>query len=366
MLPRSVCAIVQLEGVHEEITPSFIRALNALGYTPHVYLNTQCRAVRGDIFGQIDRLKAEVTYVPLKNRSDWLSLRDKMNEIDYPFVLINTFQREGVSKWAEGLGMPILGVVHNPRIFLSNEASTGLYHQRRAHLICLAPHVASYFRGLDPAGFADRIGVVEPVFWGDQPDHHPDRDAWAAGRRHVAIPGGVSFRNRDFEGLVAALRRAGGADGVVFHVLGGGGDRAALEALIAEHGLQKSFVLAPLGESGRVQYDAYFEGLGASDLLLPLLPRKNPEYRDHKITSAIPTGLGFGLPLVMDRETMHVYRVPGRATGGRVAESLEAITGMSIDEYTALAKATRAYRTARLQANVAALREAIGWTRKRA
>jgi hypothetical protein len=194
--------------------------------------------------------------------------------------------------------------------------------------------------------YMDRIAVVEPVFWGD-PDaiQTPVFDP-----RHVIVPGGVNFAARDFKGVIDALERGHARRmrdaGIHLQVIGGGPDRAALEQLIADCNLADVIGLLPLGPTGRVPYDAYVAALKRAWAIYPLLPLGWPPYRDHKITSAIPTAVGFSLPVVLDRWTDSAYRVPAVVSAASIAAALDAIIGLDSTQRADLVGEVRAYRAA--------------------
>ena len=77
------CCILQLEGVHEEITPTFVHALNENGYKVDVYLNKRSLLAKGDIYKFIPSLNADVYYISLEAKQDWDQLFQTIHNSRY-------------------------------------------------------------------------------------------------------------------------------------------------------------------------------------------------------------------------------------------------------------------------------------------
>lgn len=345
---RSV-AIVELTGVHEEIIPSLIDALPE-GVHADVFVNSRCRAQRGDLFAELHDLNATVTYVDIVAAVDWIALGARIDGGGHEALIISTFQIEGVALWARARRTPVIGVVHNPLLFQQSECCKGMLAEDALDIVALAPHVGARFDAMTGGRSMDRIAVIEPVFWGDT-----RAQGDPAGPRRVIVPGGVNFAARDFNGLVEALTPARQkemqARNLELQVIGGGKDRAALEAMVAERGLGDVLTLLPLSDSGRVPYGPYVQALDSAWAIYPLLPLGWPPYRDHKITSAIPTAVGFGLPVVLDRWTERTYRVPALVSDGSIGAALDALIGLDAEARRRLMSEVSAYGRAARERN---------------
>ncbi|WP_439140351.1 hypothetical protein [Roseicyclus sp.] len=337
-------AILELTGVHEEVIPSLVDAVPS-GVTVDVFVNARCRDIRGDIFREIKGFTANVRYLEIAKAIDWVKLGRDIDGGGYEALIISTFQIEGVALWARERKPAVIGVVHNPTLFQKSAASTTALAEGRISTIVLAPHVAARFNAMTHGAHMDAIGVIEPVFWGE------GARAWARSDspKQVIVPGGVNFSARDFEGLldalepsrVAAMRHAG----IALQIIGGGPDRAKLEEQVTERGLEDVVGLLALSASGRVPYDAYVAALIQAWAIYPLLPLEWPPYRDYKITSAIPTAIGFGLPVVLDRWTASAYRVPALISDASIATALDALIALSPDRHAQLVDEILRYGT---------------------
>jgi hypothetical protein len=349
---RRICAIFQFEAVHEETIPSLVRALNNAGYRARLYVNARCEIDRGDIFAHFPELDFELSYVPIARKPDWQALARQAQRPDVDFICLSTFQLEGIGQWAEATGRPILGVVHNARRFLLGEVCRRLLERGQARVLTLAQHVAVYLHQRVGAQHTDHIGVLEPVYWGIL----PEAQAAPGPTRTVAIPGGVNFATRDYRTLLALLGDPGNRTrlgGLAFKVLGGGKDRAELERDVINHGVAEHLVFAPLGPNGRVPYGDYFAGLRDADFLYPMLPLAFHPYREHKITSAIATAVGFNLPIVLDRWTANTYRAPALVSDAPLAAAISRLIDTGPDVAAANRSAMRQYREAALDAGTA-------------
>ena len=341
-------AILQTGGVHEEIVPSLVAALGP-GWEVSAWLNDKCRASKGDIFAEVPSPSLTVHYRALDGHPAWETLREDVLAFRPDVVIAATFQREPLAQFIDSLDLPVLGVIHNLRKAAQAPTVAKLIESGRCQPIVLAEHVRAAFNRSSSGAFIDRIGVVDPVNWGLT--GAPDPTC-----RRIAIPGGVNATNRDFGGLLAALGPGGlgrkmAAKGAVIDILGGGPDRARLQREAADSGLSELIRFAPLGASGRVHYSEYLHALRQGWALLPLIPLSKGDYRDFKITSAIPTAIGFGLPMVLDRWTASVYRAPCVTSDISVAAALEALLELSEADHDTLKLATCAYRAAALSRN---------------
>lgn len=349
-----------MNGVHEEIVPSLIHAVGD-GALVDVFVNARCRDKRGDIFAHSPNFGARIRYVPIEGSQDWTDLAATLDAGSYDLLVFSTLQTDSFANFARARGKPILGVVHNLRMFQQSDPCKGLLDDGILMPLTLAPHVAMAFHAATGGAHIDRIGVVEPVVWQDGA-----AAASSDGRRHVAIPGGVQFRNRAFEELVTTLAGGLAADlaraDIALQVLGGGADRAALERMVTDRDLGEVITFAARGESEMVEYDTYLAALRQAWALYPLLPVHALPYRQFKITSAIPTALGFGLPFVLDRWTHQVYRSPAIVAGATVADHLRALLDLdaaSHGEHRAEIAAYVKAATARNRAEIARIIDRI-------
>lgn len=320
-------AIVQLEAVHETVVPSVYEALVANGIEPTVFLNDRILE-REDLFSLYTDYADRVHYRPIVTPNDWDALTAEVARFD--LLVLNTFQREGPALWAERVGLPILGVVHNPNMFLDQPRCSKLVRQGKAKVLTLAPHVTSYLMRRDPVLFAD-CATLAFWFWDmPEPESMPDR-------RRIVIPGAVNFAGRDYAGLVESLPALAdelGHDAFEIGIVGAGRDREALEGLVREAGLDDVFWFAPIDEeTGFVGSQVFYDELKRSSFLLPMLPESRPDYRVLKVTSAVPTSVGLTVPAILDRWTAQTYDVPCVSyPNGRLLEGLTKAARMSADE----------------------------------
>ncbi|MCP9927986.1 hypothetical protein [Cyanobium sp. CH-040] len=357
---QSHCAVIQLEGVHEEVIPSLVLALNACGYKPDVYVNKRCKQQRGDIFKRLKTpLDCTIRYVSITEPQHWKNLARKIKSSGYNFIVLSTYQHESIAKWTAAIDLPIIGLVHNVELFLRSPSCLSSFQAKQAQVLLLAPHVAAFLNQHIGLELVDRTGVVESVYWGENATIRSKTQS-EEGRR-VAIPGGVNFNVRAFRELVTCLDSY--RDFPIrfwFQILGGGPDRESLEKLILENDLCDFFRFSKLGTTGRVRYKTYIKDLRKSDIVLPLVPLANIPYREHKITSAIPTAVGFGVPLMVDRWTARIYRVPAIETDETVSAALKAIVETSNDDLKFYKNEILEYRKIILRKNASEMGRLVG------
>jgi hypothetical protein len=330
---RKRAAVVQFEAVHEEVMPTVCRALILNGVQPTVFANARILENRGDLFSQLGIDDYKVNYAQVNERSDWDELKERIaGSGEFDLLVLNTFQREGIAKWSEATRLPILGVVHSPRNFLTQPTCVELVQSRRATIMTLAPHVTAWLMDKDHLLYGN-VATIPPVYWGDQPADPVEESEFLA-RRRIAIPGAVNFGNRDYPAVLetlAQMSRKESTDALEFVVLGGGVDREKLENQAAESGLGERFYFAPTQpDTGFVDQATYLAELVKCSFVLPLLPENKRDYRLYKISAALSTLMAFAIPALIDRWTEAVYGVPCISyPAGQMAAGLQ--TAASID-----------------------------------
>jgi glycosyltransferase involved in cell wall biosynthesis len=344
-------AIVQFEAVHEEVIPSVCHALKENGITPTVFLNREILTRRGDIFARICPGEFDYHYVPVSSPEDWHMLKTRLlaRKKD-AFVFINTYQRPGIAKFGSELGKPVLGIVHNPQIFLSHEDCVKTARAPDVGLMTLADHAASYLIA-GQQSFMDKVASLTPLYWGPetaQSDPDPTQ------RRRVVVPGAVNFSNRNYDFLFDAFVQTPDLKTrLEVRILGGGPDRAALENRVIEAGLETDITFSTLNpDTGFVDHQIYFDDLRRAAFVLPLLPLNRQDYRTYKITAALSTAQGFCIPPLLDRWTAMVYRIPAlQFQGAQVQDALVAAADMPDADYAALRAQMHDFRADRLARN---------------
>ena len=336
---RLSCCIVQLEPVHEEITPSFVLALNELGFHVDVYLPKKSLINKGDIYEFISGLDVSVYYwKPEKRAKTWNALRQSIVGSGYSFCVFSTFQFPGCIAFAKHLNIPIFGVVHNPNAFVDSvgKESANYFDQINLKgLFVLAGHVKDALlgglSGLDARFAAVPIGVVKPYFW-RQP-HQVYAGDQKVSRNSLVIPGGVNYRNRDLLKLLDIVEgNSLISENLHFVVAGGGVDRPDFEKRVADRKLLGCFEFLPVSEmSGLVLYSDYYRALDGSSFCLPL--SLNKEYSTSKITSALPTSIGFGLPALIPIDQAKIYQVPAISYEGTLEQGLLSLIDFSSSEF---------------------------------
>lgn len=348
--PMLKVAIVETGGVHEEIIPSLIHALAPFAEIS-VFINERCRGVRGDLFSELKISFIDLHYVSLVSRDDYQALGRKIDAGGYQVVVVSTLQSDGAADWASMRSAPVMGVIHNVVLFQRSERCQQLIQSGKLFPITLAPHVAARLHSATKGEYIDRVAVMQPFFWGDS----PMTTRLISDKKIVGIPGGVNYKSRDFKRLLASLSgdrlRTIQANCVEFRVLGGGDDLDLLKSEVREKDLGNVVSFSALNASGRVPYSTYIKTLFQCWMIYPLLPMRALPYRDYKITSAIPTAAGFALPLLLDRWTSQVYRVPSIIFDSSVQGAIDAINSCTEQIYYATSHKLRHYTQVVLQQN---------------
>ena len=334
--PRRKAAIVELTGVHEECVPALAHLLRLNAVEPTIYLNRRIKAGRPGFRGRFPELAGRVHFTRFAGRArDFLADL----EVDTDLLVVNTFQTETIAAQVSAWNGPTLGVMHNAQILHGNDGSREMVKNGRVGLLTLAPHVTAHLMATDPDLYGATASVTSAF------PYPPQVRARRGPGRTIALPGSVNFGSRDYQQVLDALPgilEQVGRDDVRISVVGGGGfsgpvsgleRRQRLEEEVARRGLAEVFEFAELNEHGFVPGGAYYAHLLGADFLLPAVPPDAASFRTFKITSAIPTSVGLGVPAIIDRWTATVYGVPAVVhRGGAVADGLATALAMGDDE----------------------------------
>jgi hypothetical protein len=172
-----------------------------------------------------------------------------------------------------------------------------LVRRGRLEVFGLAPHVVEVIERDIPA-LKGHVHLHLPYDW-KRPGVCDYALPGPGERLEIVIPGAVDFKNRAFELLVGHLAQTdlSGLRRFRLVVVAGGADRAALETLVAESGLDDLFDFEPLDPvSGRVPHDRLMARYSASHAFLPLLPPGRFDYVRKKITTGVVAAIGAERP----------------------------------------------------------------------
>lgn len=304
------CAIIQLEAIHEIVTPGIIYILNQLGYKPTLFFNENCSLRRGNIFDYCQELRFELVEFQLKKINGWSGLEKLINKRDPEFLVINTLQKNTRFELYESLGVPMIGIVHNIHTLLETEQGMDFLRRKDLGLYTIASHVSFFLRGRIGFDFGN-VDYYIPSYLLETLNRN--RVVSNSHIYRIAIIGGINnIKNRGFDDLISALKlRINKADKFKFIICGGGNDRVKLEEIISNNNLMSYFEFVPVDKnSGYVTYDKYYASIRDSDFLITLFPKDDVKYVKFKATAAIMTAISFGMPIITDNISRTVYDMP--------------------------------------------------------
>lgn len=307
--------IIQCEAVHEEITPSIVKCLNDNDIPVDVYLNENILKRRGDIYKEIKGLNLNVIYTKFDGAKSWRILRENCNKVCYDLVIFSTYQFKSIIDYSSGFNSAVFGVVHNIKIFeesyiecKKNELDNIL------GLIVLADHVKTNlakilikYKNLPQL---DSLITIYPHYWQNPEQLYFRREIdWNSKKLKIIVPGSVNFANRNFKEIIECIKNNPIIKEKLEIVIAGGGkNRQDLENEIQKLNLSNSFKFLKLNHLGWVEYPQYYEEISQSFACLPL--SANKLYKTEKITSAIPTSIGFLIPAILPISQKDQYKIP--------------------------------------------------------
>jgi FkbM family methyltransferase len=319
--------------MHDEVVPGVCRLLRDNGVEPTVFLNSRISENLGDLFALLPDHSDIPRYRPLQSSCDWSDLRSELKSFD--LLVLNSFQTDEAAAFAAKLGLPTIGLVHNPQRLVKSAQCVDAVKTGRVSIMTLGRHVTAWLRAKDPEVFG-ATATISHLFW-EMPTEARDTRRL----QRIAVPGVVRFRSRDYSALLESIPGVIEVlPGIAFEiaVIGGGLDRTALEQMVADAGLGESFYFTPVAaEGGKVDSSAYYRELAKSAFLLALPPTEREGYRSFRITSVVPASMGFRIPVILDRPSAQVYGIPCLSyRGGDIGSGIIHALSSSDDAYRRL------------------------------
>jgi hypothetical protein len=295
-------AVVEFNYYHDEILPTIVHALNALGIDPDVYV--PARAARKDAFALTSGLRYRVRLVDGRSR-----LRDMVRRIRgtparhrrYDLLVMNSIEPDDVLQAASRIDLPTLAVVHNADRLVDDGPYAAYFADRRHRPIYLGRHVAR-----PQVGAGDHRWLA-PVFLGDVPPGAVREDA----RTILCVQGNVEYTRRDYGALVeAVIPLAAERSDFVIRVVGRSdtADGRDLRARVEERGVADRFTFS----RGVISHRRYLTDIGTSDFIMPLLDGRQPAhapYLESKITSSISMSVGLRVIPIAEAQLASLYGV---------------------------------------------------------
>lgn len=301
---------LQLEAVHEYVMGGFIRVFEEMGLRTLVILNERIMNLRGNFFDYMGGYSnSKIQFVPVNRAADWIKIRRIVSHASPSLAFFNTLHSPGPARLAVDLELPVLGVVHNCRSFRASHDCMKLIESDTLRLVGLAPHAVDAIKAAVPRA-ADHVYLHYPYDW--TPDDYVPKQTYGPVRK-IGIPGAVSYRNRDFEGLIAYLAQAdlSRTEPFEIHILSGGPDLEKLKKTVREQGLERYFFFVEKDPNlAETSTETYFAGLADCDVCLALLPDRSQEYLTYKITAGVMTAIGMGIPMIAQRRIGAAYGFP--------------------------------------------------------
>ena len=367
-------ALIQMGPVHEELAPPFVDAILNLGHHVKVWLHPGSLSQKGDVFHAYQCKDIVETHSTqnkdykviyrslLKKPSQERFLKElKSDGIEYAIFL--TLQSEWSVKLAQEMqrsGIKVTGVVHNINKLKNNLVSKFWTAKDQFPPIVLAEHVGKSLQ----EEFQLESKIVHSIF---EPKHLSLREGNLdpSSQSHpykFAILGGVKFRARNYEVLIDNLDQLPGnvLINILFTIAGGGKDRNALIDLVRQKNLETNFEFAKLSsDSNRVKYDMYYRAIAESDAVL-VLP--GPNYADKKITSAMPSAITFGKPVITSSSLSAIYGLEERGlsySGETINEAIIKFLNTTLLEHFDVNERVKEYRQELLLSNTDSVKSFI-------
>jgi glycosyltransferase involved in cell wall biosynthesis len=341
------CAVIEFNGYHEEVLPTFVHLLNALDIQPDVYMVRYGRGRRP--FSMATELRFRRRRVEGIERYWGLPFRLRRHDL----LIVNSMEPAWIPERLSRIRTPILGVVHNTELLVEDAAYRDFFSSPRRRPLVLWRQIADR---MGRVGLA--IGWISHVYFGEP---EPIR---TAGATTFAVSGTVEFHRRNYDALLAAAAELV-ADHLPFRVRiigrSSDADGRELRRQIDARDLAEVFEFSP----GDIPHRTFFGLVAGSDFVLPLIDpsvgRLRP-YFESKLASSIPFAIGLGVPLVLHHDLAAAYDIESCGVlhgDGELAEAMRSAISSSAESRVRWRSGVVAKRDVLLAASLENLRAAI-------
>jgi|GEM_PF-4948584 len=287
---------------HQEIIPTQLEFLLSAGFEVFV-------AIHAPLWDKalFSPYHARVHFVPLKQtRGFWARLRSLLTikrlvqreKIDV--IILNTLE---TTSWyflmkmlprvsTFGIAHRVQRVVKEPILKRNLAMVKGV--------LTLSDHTLDFLS--KSLSRPDRATSFYPIFFNRQ----VPKSVRTERMLQVVIPGMITFKKRDYEGLLHAVRSARQKLNVRFHLLANihSTDGEKLLKLIHEAGVADNFVIY----EKYVPYESFLEVVAKCDLVMPLLGPAVENYENYlnsQISASFNWAYAFKKPLLIHRDLQH-------------------------------------------------------------
>ena len=343
------CALVEYNHFHDEVLPTFVWLLNRLDITPDVYMVE--RSARRRAFAGSTGLRYRARSVETMDRLGGLVWRLRR----YDLAIINSMEPPELLGPIAGLGVPVLGVVHNAHLLVEDEAYRAFFAAPDRRPLVLGQHIAEHL-----GASTGSPGWISHVVFGAPPRAAREPDLPTI----LAVSGNVEFVRRDYDALLDAAGTLAAEDvPFLIRIVGRSTSRDGkqLRATVESRGLASRFAFSP----GEIDHPRFFRLIAGSDFSLPLLDASRETFRaylDTKLASSVPFAIGLGVPLVADAALVRAYGIEGTGPAyqdGGLAEAMRRAITSTEAERAGWRTAVATKRDAILEASLENLRTAI-------
>lgn len=342
------CAVVEYNWYHDLVIPTFVYALNELGFDVDVYqpreaLATDALCYAGELRYQtyaIDGFLGRLRGTPRRNRR-------------YDLTIANSIEPVEVLRRTAGLSGPLLSVLHNA--FLLDEPEYAAYFEppRRAPIV-LSGHIANLLRPEWKSNW------IAPVHFGEVP-----RRLERSEGVDFCVQGGFAFDRRNYDSLLAASEQLLGAGQAGFRVTFVGSSDTP-DGLAYRARLARSPASAIMEFTApRIPYRDFYSMLAGADFMLPLIDTSTAMYEHYyvdKASTSLMMSIGLGVVPILHSRLSQLYGLSDAGISyedGGLADAMSRGLALRSEEATRLRQHLLGRREALLAETVANLRRAI-------
>lgn len=290
------CALIEYNCYHDITFPTLVYLLQQLNINVDIYTsqrNIQRNPLVYTSFFKEPRIRRSEGRL-----FDWRERFEKYRT--YDFVIVNSIEPKKWLARAEQIKCPVLAILHNARLYNTDEEYQKFFTDKKRKLIVLSKHITQYLKNTIESYWIAPVYLTENYFDENKPE------------TTFCVQGSIQYNRRNYPALLEAIERfyAGTNHKIKIKLVGGiiSPANQQFEQDIRQKNIVSFFEIV----KDDVSYEIFLKTLGTSDFLLPLLDNTSPEYQKYvldKMTTSIPISIGLNVIPIVHQQFAEVYEI---------------------------------------------------------
>ena len=317
------CALIEYNHYHDITFSTLVHILQKLNIKVDIYTSPQ--NIQRNAFVYTSCFKGLRIR---RSEGRLFGLRERFERYrSYDFVIVNSIEPK--KKWlsrAERIACPMLAILHNARLYNTDEEYEKFFLDKNRKLVVLGKHINQYLKDVVDSWWIAPIYLTDSYF--DQNNMETT----------FCVQGAIQYNRRNYLSLLQAVERFHTETNhkIKIKLVGGivNADNQQFDLDIHQRDITHFFEII----KGDVSYETYFKFIGTSDFLLPLLDNTLPDYQKYvvdKMTTSIPISIGLNVIPIVHKQFAKIYEIKQSSVcyeNGELYDAMRKALNMSKEE----------------------------------